>query len=579
MSQSAEWNTVGRRAIESKAMSWLTARRHWLDHASVDERRSLLSRKAFIEISLLVGLYARENDENFIKDRKLLLELIKDVAERPSYRELVVRDPRSLLLYAATYSSLKLCGIENGLFRDNLIAAIKSRYATIFERSAFRQLDLMHTFELAEIEDAGPKLNEILPYAIASQSPNIYQLECADYYAITHTIFYASDFGHRKIDWPCTTSASQVIDEVRSLLLITLGEKNADLVAEMLCSLSCLGFRQNQECSVAWQWLGEMQESTGRIDGPKGFVLDSLIQEDPEWGNWATAYHTTTVVALASFLDRHTILKSEWNDKNLFRDPTEEIANSLQISTEWLLDKVQSDCQPSLIEIATVSLGLKCSGCLSRLEPMLRRLAMDIDRGSIKINGIGADALLGLALAMRATNVTCHQLATLACDTANVLTTMSGPTEAMGATSELLRELGYEVKAASTTASVFENVTLTDIQALCRLIIQSGYAPDIPPVANIKIAATLAKATKKAISEYNLGQLALLIRALIRIKNTPFVLAADAAAFLGNQIQRDGSIGAPAIDDSDIRMSLIRPWTLTGIVALSEYVQFSRNQK
>ncbi|HWJ07878.1 MAG TPA: hypothetical protein VNS46_00790, partial [Nocardioides sp.] len=142
-------------SLEDRAADWLAARATYLDPAEAAPDTALFSRKALVEVALLVGLRARLDgplDATYAR----LLDVLVDVASRPSYRELVRRDRRALLLYAGTYAALRLCGREDENLRHALEATVRGRYATSFERVPYRHLDLLHTLELAGIDAPVP---------------------------------------------------------------------------------------------------------------------------------------------------------------------------------------------------------------------------------------------------------------------------------------------------------------------------------------------------------------------------------------------------------------------------------------
>ena len=288
----------------ARAVAWLAQHADHLDPALADASTELFARKALVEVALLVGLRARLDPAPLDPDHQRLLDVVADVAGRASYRELAARDRRALLLYAGTYAALRLCGRDDPAFRHVLERSVRGRYATVFERVPYRHLDLLHTLELAGLPADVPGLGAALPLTVLAGDPNVLELSTADTYAITHAVFYASDFGCRDVPWPAGTDAARVADLLRACLALARARADADLVGELLMCLTCIGAAPSAADDAARAWLRAWQEPDGRVEGPPGVVPARLTQADPAWSRWATAYHTTIVAALEDLLHR-----------------------------------------------------------------------------------------------------------------------------------------------------------------------------------------------------------------------------------------------------------------------------------
>ncbi|MER6140655.1 hypothetical protein ABT174_11400, partial [Streptomyces sparsogenes] len=292
------------RAVEQRAVSWLAAHHTRFDPDTAEETGVLFARKALVEMALLVGLRARLDPTAFDEDYQRLFDLMAAVASRPSYRELVGRDERALLLYAGTHAALRLCGHHDDEFRHLIEQSVAGRHATSFERVPYRQLDLLHTLELAGVAHDLPPVEAVLPFTLFCADPSVLGLGDRDVYAITHTVFYATDFGRRVPRWPSGFDLCRAVRLLEALCLLSRRRGNADLVAELLCCLLCLGVRDSAEAERAWAFLADAQEPDGRVAGPEGIVHPGLEGGGEDYRSWATAYHTTIVAALAGLLAR-----------------------------------------------------------------------------------------------------------------------------------------------------------------------------------------------------------------------------------------------------------------------------------
>ena len=257
-----------RRALERRALEWLVARRARLDPDLAPKSHVILARKSLVEVALLLGLRDRLDVCPPNERYSALREQVVAVAKRRSYKELVARDRSAMLLYAATYGALRLCGHDDREFRWILQQVVGARYATAFERIPFRYLDLLHSLELAEISHDLPSMEDVLRLSLLNANPNALELTDSDTYSITHAVFYITDFGLREQPLFGDVDVLATIELLEALLVLYRGRGNVDLVAELVCALACLGVQRSAEIDKAWKYLVAMQRSDGSLPGP-----------------------------------------------------------------------------------------------------------------------------------------------------------------------------------------------------------------------------------------------------------------------------------------------------------------------
>ncbi|MEU8928056.1 hypothetical protein AB0D10_45395, partial [Kitasatospora sp. NPDC048545] len=362
------------RTVERGAISWLAAHRIRFDPDAAEKGRVLFTRKALVEVALLVGLRARVESGSFDADGnyQALLDQVTTVAARASYRELVARDERALLLYAGTYASQRLCGHSDSDFEHLIGQAVAGRHATCFERVPFRQLDLLHTLELAGIDHSMPTDSAVLPFSLLCADPSTLKLRDSDIYAITHTVFYITDFGRRIPRWPAGFGLSHAVELLEALSLLCRQKENADLVAELLCSLLCLGIHDSAEVERAWAFLADLQEPTGRIAGPEGVLPAELESGDPEYRDWATGYHTTIVAALAGILAGDAAIVRQPGPSTPQATGNGRLEVALRRATAWLT----SAAVEVPFDDAVPATGAAVRGACSVGEPQLASRAL-----------------------------------------------------------------------------------------------------------------------------------------------------------------------------------------------------------
>jgi len=155
-------------------------------------------------------------------------------------------------------------------------------------------MDLLHFLLISGLDPAAEsKLDETYLSSLLAQSPNVVELNDSDVYAITHALFYLTDFGQR----PATTSA-HVPAILEALLRLAIAERNADLVAELLFCALPYGLANT---AAGWYLFAEMQQPDGRLPGPSGIVRPAPT-DPPGYFAWKQAYHTTIVGILASLM-------------------------------------------------------------------------------------------------------------------------------------------------------------------------------------------------------------------------------------------------------------------------------------
>ncbi|MEJ8651407.1 hypothetical protein WKI65_25810 [Streptomyces sp. MS1.AVA.3] len=531
--------------METRAVAWLAARRHLIDPAEAATDRVLFARKALIETAFLVGLRARLDPEPLDGAYTALLDQVEDITARPSYRELIARDEAALLLYAGTYAALRLCGREDPEFRRVITQAAAGGYAAVFERIPYRQLDLLHTLELCGVPHMLPAMDDVLPFTLLCNSPNVVKLADRDIYAITHTIFYVTDFGLREPRWPRDFDPGTAVELLEALLVLTLGQENADLVGELLCCLLCLGVRDSEEARRAWQFLTAVQEADGRVNGPPGVVHPGLADGDDAYRHWATGYHTTIVAALAALLDRSPkVVRRPRPSAPKTRPAVEQ---PLRRAVTWLAaTSLRHDPATCLPAAAAVAYAAGALGEPELARPLLLDFSARLADADVAVwQGHGMEVVGEFASGLRAHGITCSSLDMFLKSTAAAVELME--TVPPQAAHNVQRLVGLGLLSPRRAA------TLTDAGA------------GAPHAAPGTTAADLPAAWKN----YRLGHIAALVRDSARAGRAQHRITRDAVAFLLAQQSSCGAFGRPACDDPAVRERTMLSWTQSAVTALA----------
>ncbi|MER5968966.1 hypothetical protein ABT112_04330 [Streptomyces sp. NPDC002055] len=533
------------RAVEERAVAWLAARRTLIDPGDVGPDEVLFVRKALIETAFLVGLRARLVPSPLENDYASLLEQIRHIAARPSYRELIARDEDALLLYAGTYAALRLCGFEDPDFRHLVEQAAAGGYATAFERIPYRQLDLLHTLEVCGIEHTLPAMDDVLPFSLLCNRPNVLKLTDRDIYAVTHTVFYVTDFGLRRPRWPRGFAPGEAVELLDALLVVCRARRNADLVGELLCCLLCLGVKESPAADEARQFLAAVQEPDGRVNGPSGIVHPHFADSDPEYRRWADGYHTTIVAALAGLLDR----SPDITDTPPPPAPPAgtEPAGPLRRAVAWLAGNgVRHPVRTGLPAVAAAACGASALGEPELAVPALRHFADRLaDAGPEVWQEQGMEVAGEFAVALRASGAACPSLERF-----------------LGATAAVIGSLDAVPADAAENVRRLAGLGLIDVRRAAKLTGGAAAAAGRTPEACV---AELLDARRT----YHLGKAAHLLRELVRAGHAGHRLTRDLAGFLLAQQHPDGGFGYPACDDPGRREECRLSWTRSIVTALA----------
>lgn len=526
--------------LEQRAARWLADRATHLDPALAAADTALFSRKALVEVALLVGLRARLGgplDATYTR----LLDVLVDVAARPSYRELVRRDRRALLLYAGTYAALRLCGREDEDLRHALVATVDGRYATSFERVPYRHLDLLHTLELAGIDSTAPDYEQVLPMTLLTADPNVWELSVSDHYAITHAIFYVTDFGQREVAWPAGTTTAGVTDLLLGCLAVARAREDADLVGELLMCLTCVRAPLTGFEEAARSWLRSWQEPDGRLEGPPGVIPRRLTEADADWGSWATAYHTTIVGALEDLLFR-TVPRP--GSGFVEGPPTLVPAGVLDAAGSWLATHGTGD-------LRCVTWAARAHDTAGRPEAAVALLA-------------GAAAYPGFdALVRRSSR-------DVALATAALAHRLGVDDDVLAAVADLADHAPEAGPPAGLRPRPPGSTDRDGSRLLVADLVARGRTPVLAADEAERAGQELVAALRTAAEDYDLAWFAVAVRGLVRLPHLPSRLVRDAVTFLVVQQDRSGAIGAPLVDAPEERLALHREWTLLATAALVE---------
>ncbi|MGX1774949.1 DUF6895 family protein [Nocardia brasiliensis] len=164
-------------------------------------------------------------------------------------------------------------------------------------RTPLSRLELHYILDLGRFPNPLPPSAELLALSIGAAAPDPLYLRDDEVYALTHVLFYATDFAARS-----TPARPELVAALNTLLGTYLALGDMDLAGELLLCLLAIG---RPDCAMTrhgWHTLARHRLSDGAVPGP---LFDparwsTLRGEVAEGYVFGTCHHTTMVAAMAA---------------------------------------------------------------------------------------------------------------------------------------------------------------------------------------------------------------------------------------------------------------------------------------
>jgi uncharacterized protein DUF6895 len=190
------------RVVLDRALDWFVSNLELFDPFMRDNAAEpdTSYAKPLLELACFCMLYNRYAALH--RDQRIdrVASFIHSVWRRPEYRERLFRYPEMLLVYGMTWVALERYGLGEPADREVLQRVIDQGYATAVEKLPFRCLDLRCMLDCGGFTHNLPSYASLYRQTLLAKGPSVLYLTDTDVYAITHTIFYLSDFGSRSLD-------------------------------------------------------------------------------------------------------------------------------------------------------------------------------------------------------------------------------------------------------------------------------------------------------------------------------------------------------------------------------------------
>jgi hypothetical protein len=288
--------------VADKALSWLQRNLDGFEPFQGTNQPEEYRQKALVELALLC-LYLHSHP-TFSYDERVTacLDFIREVHRNPYFRDGMFRLGNLFLPHGILTVVLCSCGLLGDECDWKAIQElVDNSNITCTERLPFRSIELWLVLGHGGFGHRLPSPKEFYRHSMLSKRINPIYVSNEDAYAITHTLFYLSDFTRHPISVFYPKGADRAHWVVEQLLGMYVQKMNWDLVGELLLSCACLRKTTSDLYRLGWQALSDAQLPDGAVPGP---VYDSRHAEGLESKEkrnylFERFYHTTLVAVFA----------------------------------------------------------------------------------------------------------------------------------------------------------------------------------------------------------------------------------------------------------------------------------------
>jgi hypothetical protein len=282
-----------------KSLKWINNNlEHFNPLSKINDMDIISVNKPYVELHLMLWIANRNKD--FISEENLLvIEKISKFAQNillsPSYYEQILIKPENIRINGATmmfylnYNSNKI--LEDILKRVYPVAIKISP-----ELTPFRKMDLEYSLQLVDKvlgRDEIKNMSSLAENTILGTDIDMINYTIDDEYALTHSLFYLTDFGEKSI--------SHKKQDIIEHSILTLCVKNMligdmDLLGEYIINILNLNI-ETDICKIAFMELLNSQNRDGYFPGPERGKKHEIKNNSKDL--FRVNYHTTLVAIMA----------------------------------------------------------------------------------------------------------------------------------------------------------------------------------------------------------------------------------------------------------------------------------------
>ncbi|HEY2764655.1 MAG TPA: hypothetical protein VGJ13_11680 [Pseudonocardiaceae bacterium] len=231
------------------------------------------------------------------------LDLAERVTRRAEFREGLHRADLTFPYYAYLVCVLAEAGRDTRSLRDSVRSIVETNIGdvTCADRPAPTLMELRYVLDVGSIACPLPTLGELYPSSIVAARDTPLFFGDDDAYAVTHVLFYLTDFGVRPL--PVDPAERE---RVRELVLIMLAgylaRGNLDLAGELMLCAETLGAHQHDLLDHGWRLMAGARRADGAVPSPlhDPAIVPAVQGEKRAAYLFGTCFHTTMVAAMAA---------------------------------------------------------------------------------------------------------------------------------------------------------------------------------------------------------------------------------------------------------------------------------------
>jgi hypothetical protein len=213
--------------------------------------------------------------------------------KNPSYAEMPRKRPSQALAIILPYLALRSCGDKLAYYEGTLAKLRRWNYPGSIELVPYRVLDYEYFTWKSGWRQKEPNWNSLYRRTSLGKAKTLSYFSIDDDYAVTHTLFYLTDFGLRQL--PLSKyEVDKINDVVNSLVIHYWRLCNWDLLGELLIVLELL------HSSNSWIYSG----ASGSFQN--AWLADGAVPPDCNGNDTGTiANAETSVNVLPEYFRRH----------------------------------------------------------------------------------------------------------------------------------------------------------------------------------------------------------------------------------------------------------------------------------
>lgn len=250
----------------------------------------------------------------------------------------LMRRPHLWILYAGLYSTILDCGHNLEFFKVSLDKLANQNYLFAKELIPVKQIELSYIFNKIYSRESLSSLYSLYSSSILFKNPSKLFLDKSDVYAMTHIIFYLTDFGFKTIEIP-KNDLYNMRGAIQNWIEICLHDKDWDLLAELLICCNCILWFPQPLYSISWKYLLAAQTEDGFIPGPY-FDKDKLLSLElnkKEKYLFELNYHTTLLISMAcTLINENSNFVTDYMVEINNQLPYDALSISCKNSYDWI---------------------------------------------------------------------------------------------------------------------------------------------------------------------------------------------------------------------------------------------------